>query len=149
MKNALIICSLLIGFSIFAQRPQGNNDRPPRPHMDRPDYSPEQIAELQTKKLTLLLDLTESQQTKIKSLELEMAKERELKLSQREAGKKPSDEERFNNHSEMLDKQISHKKSMNAILTKDQFEKWEKSLLMKSKKRHHEGHRGMKSEKRH
>lgn len=149
MKNALIICSLLICFTAFAQRPEGNNDRPPRPKMERPDYTPEQIAELQTKKLTLMLDLNESQQSKIKTLELEAAKARELKWSEKEPGEKPSDEERFNMRSEMLDNKIAHKNSMKSILTKSQFEKWEESLLVKGKGRHKKGHHGRKSGKTH
>lgn len=147
MKNALFICSLLICFSAFAQRPQGNNDRPPRPKMERPDYTPEQIAEIQTKKLTLMLDLTESQQSKIKSLELAAAKSRESNRSEKEPGEKPSDEERFNKQSQMLDNKIAHKNSMKSILSKSQFEKWEKSLKVEGKRRHHKGQHGRKAGK--
>ncbi len=148
MKNALIICSLLISFTAFAQRPHGNNDRSPRPKMDRPEYTPDQIAEIKTKKMTLMLDLSESQQTKIKTLELELAKARKLKISEKKPDEKPSDEERFNKQSEVLDKQIAHKKSMKSILTKEQFEKWEKSLPTKGKRRNQKGRHGMKGEKR-
>jgi phosphatidate phosphatase PAH1 len=116
--------------------------------MDRPEYTPDQIAEIKTKKMTLMLDLNETQQTKIMALELEAAKARELKFSEKKSDEKPSDEERFKMQSERLDRQIAHKKSMKSILTKTQFEKWEKSMPAKGKRRNQKGRKGMKGEKR-
>ena len=123
MRSTLFICSLLICFTAFAQHPEKGRHRQGKPNVERPDYSPEQIAELQTKKLTLMLDLSEAQQQKISQLELEIAKSRKSMKEERARGEKPSDEERFKKRSEMLDKQIAHMKSMKSILNKEQYEK--------------------------
>ena len=148
MRNTLFICSLLLCFTAFAQNPDKGRHKHGKQNVERPDYSPEQIAELKTKKLTLLLDLSESQQQKISQLELEAAKSRKSKMDGKERGEKLSDEERFNRHSERLDKQIAHKKSMKSILNKEQYEKWEKSVMTKGKRRHNKRKQAMKGEKR-
>jgi hypothetical protein len=148
MRNTLFICSLLICFTAFAQHPEKGRQRQGKPNVERPDYSPEQIAELKTKKLTLMLDLSEAQQKKISQLELEAAKSRKSMMEGRERGEKPSNEERFNKQSEMLDRQIAHKKSMKSILNKEQFEKWEKSVTAKGKRRKGQRRQGGKGERR-
>ena len=97
------------------------------------DYSPEEIANLQTKKMTLHLDLNESQQKEIKKLNLENAISRETMMkahkAQKESGnmEKPSKEARLKMMNDRLDHQIEMKATMKKILNADQFTKWEKS----------------------
>ena len=148
MRSTLFICSLLICLTAFAQRPDKGVQRHGKQNVERPDYSLEQIAELKTKKLTLMLDLSEAQQQKISQLELEAAKSRQAMMEETKGGEKPSDEERYNRQSEMLDRQISHKKSMKSILNKEQFEKWEKSVIAKGKRRKGEHRHSRKGERR-
>lgn len=148
MKNVLVIATFFICFAGFAQPPQGSNDRPPRSKMERPNFTPEQIAELQTKKLTLMLNLDEKQQAKVSQLELKAAMEREARKPEKGQEKEITGEEKFEGRSEMLDLQIEHKNAMRSILSKEQFEKWEKSLMAKGKRRRHKAHHGMKGEKR-
>lgn len=111
---------VLIGFNAIAQK------------REMKDINPEQFATLSTKKMTLDLDLNESQQTKIYALNLENATARKSKMEAHrkamQAGepKKMTSEDRYAMQNEMLDHQIAQKKKMKGILSAVQFEKWEK-----------------------
>ncbi len=96
-------------------------------------YSPEEMAQLQTKKMTLQLDLNDKQQKEVSAIFLEQAK---LRQSKREAfsqskmqGEKKnwSKEDRLKMTNARLDHQIEMKKSMKNILSTEQFEKWDKT----------------------
>lgn len=103
------------------------------------DLSAEEVATLRTKKMTLHLDLTESQQTKVKALVLEEAKQKESLRAERKAkkddenAKKPTKEERYAMANTRLDEQIEMKRQMKSILNTEQYEKWETSLSKKMK----------------
>ena len=109
------------------------------------DLTPEQMATLKTKKMTLALDLSESQQKKIYNLSLKGAKDRKAKMEARKEtmknnnGKRPelSSDEKYKRANERLDQQIAMKKELSTILTKEQLEKMEqmkKRGKMKKKK---------------
>ncbi|EWH12595.1 hypothetical protein KLA_13876 [Cellulophaga geojensis KL-A] len=99
-------------------------------------FTPEQMAILQTKKMTLALDLSEDQQSKIEKLNLENAKFFKEKMEERkakkEADKKLTSEERFAMENEKLDHQIAQKKALEKILSKDQYTQWSKMHKRKS-----------------
>lgn len=120
MKPYFLITILFLSISVFAQQP---NRR-----AGKSEFTPEQQAELKTKKLALSLDLNEKQITKVQALELEIAQERvanrELRRSQRVAGERPSEEELFDLKSKRLDRQTAHQNKMKSILTKDQYANW-------------------------
>ena len=112
------------------------------------NLSPEEAANLKTKKLTLELNLSESQQNAIYDLELELAKARKTKMEEfkqkKENGEleKPSEEELYQRTIDRLDRQISHKKEMQQILDEEQFQKWERmskrhEIMKKKMRRHH------------
>lgn len=96
------------------------------------DYSPEEMAQLQSKKLTLKLDLDAKQQKDVSDLFLEQAKIRQskkeafLQSKAKEEKKKFSKEERLKMANERLDQQIDMKKKMKTILSTEQYEKWGK-----------------------
>ncbi|TXE06886.1 hypothetical protein ES711_13135 [Gelidibacter salicanalis] len=93
------------------------------------DYSPEAMAQLKAKKMTLKLDLSDKQQQEVSSLFLEEAKFRADKksdMSKDKAEQSISKEERLKLKNERLDRQISMKKKMKTILSAEQYEKWEK-----------------------
>jgi len=138
----------------------GNNTMAQREHHEgghrMNDMTPEQMATLKTKKMTLALDLTEAQQTKIKALQLEDAKMRKTKMeehrAQKEAGeaKKPTSEERYAMTNAHLDHQIAQKAEMKKILSDEQYSKWEKMQHRRGRhgmERRGKGHRGMDREK--
>ena len=93
------------------------------------DYSPEETAQLQSKKLTLKLDLNSKQQKEVSDLFLEQAKLRQsqketyLESKAKEENKTFSKEERFKMANARLDQQIEMKKKMKDILSAEQYEK--------------------------
>ena len=119
MKTIFMSLLLLVGMMGYSQRgPQ---------HHAYKDMSPEQIAQLETKKLTLALDLSEKQQQQIGEIYLDKAIEMKAKMEEkRSRDSKPDADERYAMMNERLDRQLEMKENMRQILDKDQFEKWEK-----------------------
>lgn len=129
MKNIVLIAIALLTLNVTAQRPDGEHRKHNRKERrdQFKDFTAKEIATLQTKKMTLDLDLSEVQQNKIYKLNFETARDRKAKMQAREAQKKEnlSKDERYKHANERLDKQIAHKKALKDILSKEQFEKWE------------------------
>lgn len=150
MKRLSIVLILLICATGVAQDRQ-DEKRQHRKEIkkERLDLSPEQIAELKSKKLTLALDLNEAQQKDVERISLEQAQQRSEKRQNKETEKNLSEEDRFKARIARLDSKIAHKKQMKSILTPDQYEKWEKMHSHKKKgKREHRKKRGSRAEKR-
>lgn len=99
--------------------------------------SVEQQTELAVKKMTLKLDLTPSQQHKIKPLLAKQIQERkamhEKRRDMKDQDKKPSSDEHFNRMNARLDKQIAFKAEMKQILDARQYERFEKMAAKKMK----------------
>ena len=143
MKKVLLIAIALITVNATAQEHkrerQRDNQKERFQHLE--DFSPEEIATLQTKKMALQLDLTESQQKEIKAIHLEQAKARktemEARKKMREENKevKPLKEDRFNRANSQLDKQLASKAKMKSILSKEQFEKFERTAAKRGKQK--------------
>lgn len=123
MKKLALAVVLISGISLNAQRHGADN-------RGMKDLTPQEIATLQTKKMTLSLDLDQNQQTEIQTLFLASATERKNKMEERQAnkeqGKRPTKEERYAMQNERLDQMIAQKAAMKEILTDAQFEKWER-----------------------
>jgi len=147
MKKLVLITIALVALQATAQEQkreyhrEGTNEK-----MEFiKSLTPEEMSDLQTKNMTLHLDLTENQQTKIKAINLEEAtlrkakmEEHKKRMEQKEA-EKPSKEERLKILNEKLDHKIEIKQKMKVILNAYQYEKWEeiqeKRHAKKSKKR--------------
>ncbi|MFD0798669.1 hypothetical protein ACFQZJ_14445 [Maribacter chungangensis] len=142
MKKLALIVLLFSGVYLTAQ---GHSAK----HNGMKDLNPEQIAKLQTKKMTLALDLNQNQQTEIEALLLSNATYRKNKMEEhkakKEEGNRPSKEERFAMQNERLDRMIAQKVEMKKILTLEQFEKWEK--IQHSGKNRKKGQRHRKSKR--
>src|SRR6056297_1770240 len=138
MKKLALFAILLSGVVLTAQRSEGKRQ-------GMRDLSPDQIATLQTKKMTLALDLDQKQQTEVQSIILANATERKNKMEERKAekqeGNRPSKEERYAIQNERLDHMIAQKAAMKKILTQAQFEKWEKMHGKRKKGKQDRGHR--------
>ncbi|MDX1327045.1 MAG: hypothetical protein R3299_05015 [Arenibacter sp.] len=123
MKKLVFTMVLLLGFTAFAQT--GNRK-------GMKDLTPQQMATLQTKKMTLALDLTDAQQAQIQKLNLENATarvERRKEIqAKRESGEiKPlSSEQRYELRVAHLDHQIAQRQQLQKILSKEQFIIWNK-----------------------
>ena len=133
-KIASIALVALFTISTFAQKQQRKQQRQ--------DFTVDQMAELQTKKMTLHLDLTENQMQQILEINKEHAVERKQKMEERKALKQSEKElssnDVFTKQSARLDKMIAHKAEMKKILNNEQFEKWstsKKHRMHKMKKR--------------
>jgi len=117
----LLVIMFVLSSSINAQ---GNGKKG-----NKPDFTPDQIATLQVKKLNLQLDLNKSQQDAIFKLQKNQALTRQAMqkaMQERKLdGNRPTTEERFQLKSTRLDMMQQHKLAMQKILTPDQFTKWE------------------------
>lgn len=140
MKTVVMALFLLFGLTVWGQ----HDHRGPR-HEKEVSLTPQQRAELHTKKLTLALDLNETQQKKIQELVLSKEEARSARI----AARKESDstmrdpEKRFERMNARLDEKIAHKNEMKEILTEEQFVKWEELTQKKGRHtRHHKGRKG-------
>lgn len=128
MKKVLVTTVLLIGMMGYSQRGQHFDSE----QRGMKDMTPEQIAILKTKKMTLALDLSDAQQKDIQKINLENALERKALMLERKAKKeeseqsKPSADERFDFQNERLDRMVAQKGKMKQILSEEQFQKWER-----------------------
>lgn len=146
MKNIVYALAIIFTLNVAAQEGTDQTDRRERKEMRKgkgqrfmQDLTPEQMAALQTKKLTLALDLSESQQQQILALATENAKARKAKMEARKAKKEKNEkltsDEKFAMMNERLDAQIAYKKSMKQILSAEQYERWEKMKARKGKQK--------------
>ena len=115
MKKLIVAFAILVSTLSFAQ-PGG-----------REKLTPEQNVEKRLKEMTNDLNLSEKQQTQIKSILEEQSKKREamkeeMKAS-REKGVKPTDEEKAEMKKKMIDEQLEIKTKMKTILNEDQLKK--------------------------
>lgn len=146
MRKVVLAALLLVGITAMAQEQNRKEGR-----RQMADLTPEQMATLQTKRMTLALDLTEDQQSKIQEMFAKNAAERKAKMESYKASKERwetlSDDEKFALQNERLDKQIAHKEEMKSILNNEQYDKWENMRHKRGK--HRKGQdRNHKSEKK-
>ena len=101
MKKILIIAVALLALQVNAQEQQRERSNKQGRSLKMMDLSAEDAATLQTKKMTLHLDLNESQQAEIKKINLENATKRKAMMAERKARKesgeaqKPTQEQRL------------------------------------------------------
>lgn len=115
---------ILLAFTTFAITAQNKDaDRREQRKEMKENFTAEQKAELRAKKMTLALDLNQSQQEKVKKVFLEMEA---TKPKRPHNWKEMTDTQKFEAKNTMLDSRIAMKKEMKNILTEEQFTKWEK-----------------------
>ncbi|WP_157810850.1 hypothetical protein [Nonlabens sp. MB-3u-79] len=120
MKKILFLMSLLaVGIS---QAQDAKRDR-----------NPEQVASIQSKKMTLALDLDAKQQARVEQLLLVNAKERQTHKMNKKDRAQLNDLEKLTRMETMLDKRISVKREMKSILNADQYKSWEKMMAKRAK----------------
>lgn len=141
MKRIIATMLLCTGLMAFGQQ----GDQKEARKMGGKEMTPEQMATLQTKKMTLALDLSTAQQEQIRELYMAQAKLHQEKMESRKAVKetdgaeKSLDTDRYERENERLDNAIARKEKMKEILTEVQYEKWEK--MHRKMGRHHHGKR--------
>ena len=139
MKKILIIAVALLALQVTAQEQQRERSNKQGKSLKMMDLSAEDAAALQTKKMTLHLDLNKSQQAEIKKINLENATKRKAMMAERKARKesgeaqKPTQEQRLEMVNTKLDRKIAMKAKMKNILDKEQYAKWEKAQMQNTK----------------
>ena len=136
MNYTLKFMMLLLGISSFAQQQPQVKLLEPKKHLNQnmekmKEMSPEQEATLWTKKMTLELDLNETQQDQMYALILEKAKAKSQRFKNLPK-ERPNEEQIFEMEVDRLDQKIAMKKALKSILTKKQFERWELIEMKKS-----------------
>ncbi len=130
MKNLITIVFTIFTLSIFAQETEQINKKS--------NFTSEQIATLQTKQMTLHLDLTEAQQKKVYQVQLKNVIERKAKKEEnkalRDSDKKLTSDEKFKRKIDQLDAQIAKNNEMKQILNDEQYQNWKKSKAFKKRK---------------
>lgn len=139
MKKILIIAVALLALQVTAQEQQRERSNKQGKSLKMMDLSAEDAAALQTKKMTLHLDLNKSQQAEIKKINLENTTKRKAMMAERKARKKsgeiqkPTQEQRLEMVNTKLDRKIAMKAKMKNILDKEQYAKWEKAQMQNTK----------------
>ena len=139
MKKILIIAVALLALQVTAQEQQRERSNKQGKSLKMMDLSAEDAAALQTKKMTLHLDLNKSQQAEIKKINLENTTKRKAMIAERKARKKsgeiqkPTQEQRLEMVNTKLDRKIAMKAKMKNILDKEQYAKWEKAQMQNTK----------------
>ncbi|MFD2915528.1 hypothetical protein [Psychroserpens luteus] len=138
MKKLILIAMAFVTLQAVAQDKRKGGEKSERKMMK--DLSPEEIATLGSKKMTLELDLSTTQQAQVKAVLLEQATTRKQKMAEREKmrngddNKRLTKEERLEMTNAKLDSQIAMKKEMKSILTAEQYEKWTKMEASRNQK---------------
>ncbi len=144
MKTIVCILAFFTVMGMQAQEPHEEDfDQRPSKRMRHSrmdifkDMSPEQVAEISAKKLTLALDLSDSQQQQVASLlVVETTRKRakhEERKSLKEKGEKPSGDEIHAKMIKGLDQRIEFKRKMKDVLNDEQYLKWTEMQEQKHK----------------
>jgi len=142
MKKLILIALAFVTLQAVAQdkRKRDSHDDSSKREMMK-DLSPDEIATLGSKKMTLALDLSQQQQTQVKTVLLtqatkrkQMMEDRDKKMENKDA-KQPSKEERVKLMNSRLDDKIAMKQEMKSILTAEQYVKWEEMQAKRDKQR--------------
>ncbi len=140
MKKLVLIALAFFTINAIAQKPENKHHDKSQMKQIYKDMSAEELAELKTKEMTLHLDLDENQQSKVMTLMLAEAKDRKKRMEERQKNsdgekQKLTKDDYLKMKNERLDAQIAMKKAMKSILNDEQYEKFEKSMAKKKRKR--------------
>ena len=125
MKKVMILCLFALSMGATAQRSPHQRKGHPQHHTE---LTAEQHALIQSKKMTLALDLSDQQQEQLASL-LGRQMSRRQAIRDEMKGRDDSDEQatpeaRFERMNQRLDMQIAFQRELQEILSESQFEQW-------------------------
>ena len=128
MKKLMILAVTLLTFQVTMAQ-EGNQEMKRQKQSRMQDMTPEEAANLKSKRMTLNLDLSDKQQKQVYELFLKNEQERQqLRKAHRNQSEKPTKEQKLQWENARLDKQIEMKKKMKDILNEEQYAKWEKNM---------------------
>lgn len=119
MKKLLLTLALLTAGVATAQQDNSTQTN------EKAALNPEKIAEMQSKRLTLALDLTDKQQKQVYDLTLQNMQSRKNKPNRKDL-KTMTNAQKQDLRLQRMDAMIDHKREMKNILTDDQYDRWEK-----------------------
>lgn len=129
MKKSILTFAVLICF-VFTTTAQKKQQK-----HQKPEFTIEQQTTLAVKKLTLALDLSESQQGKMQPLLKDMISSKQEMMNSRKAneGKRPelSSDEIYAKMIQKLDQQIAFQTKVKKVLSKEQYAKWHEAQAKK------------------
>jgi len=126
MKKLMIIALAFVTTIGFSQDRERNQEMRQKMQQERQSLTPEQRAEINTKRLTIQLDLTEAQQKQVLNLQQEMAKERAVK--KQEMKNKAEEAGYYEKANKRLDSRKAYQDKMKAILTESQYSTWKENM---------------------
>lgn len=149
MKKLLIVALALFALQVTAQDKKEDRKELRKEKMEQhKNMDPIEMAKINTKKMTLALDLSQDQQNKVEKLNIKNAELRKVGMEKRmalkDADKKITPDNKLKRKNDKLDHQIATKREMKKILTPEQYEKYNKM----SKKRMMKGKRGKMKHKK-
>ncbi|GGI55717.1 hypothetical protein [Winogradskyella haliclonae] len=144
MKKLLVLALALCTFTSYAQEIEKEkmSNAIKKRMIKKGKASPEDRAEIDSKKMTLKLDLSNKQQIEVKNALLAHYKEGKDKMNAaRKSGKEMTDEERQKIRAGRLDAQIALKAKMKTILDDEQYAKFSQMMERKMHKGKRRGKR--------
>ena len=142
MKSLIYMALALITATSWSQ-PGGDNHHNRHQMKEKmAELTPEQLADLKTKEMTLQLDLNQLQQEEVYTINLTQIQARQ---QQKENGKKPEEmtsDELYQFRASQLDQRIATKEKLQSVLNPEQLAKLEQMDRRKRGKRHERGRTG-------
>ena len=122
MKKWILACLLLAGFSAAAQ----HMPREGRGRQQKQEFSADEMATLQSKQMTLALDLSSNQQQQVQTL---LSKRIQQRHEARQALEKDTaamadPQKRYQRMNERLDSEIAFRQELKKILSEPQYTQW-------------------------
>ncbi len=121
MKKTLLIAAMM-ATTVLAAQPGQDRDREPN-------------AEIQAKKMTLALDLTDKQENQIITILRENNEQMQKLRPKKEGRKEMTQKQRESHQLALLDQRIAVQRKMKDILTDDQFDQWKVKMEERAKKK--------------
>ncbi|MDO1499694.1 hypothetical protein Q2T40_06060 [Winogradskyella maritima] len=136
MKKLIVLAIAFCTLSVTAQEKRKTWDefKKERGITDQ-NLTPEERATLESKRMTLQLDLSADQQQKVEATLAEHYKAGKATRDAMKKDRKPTNEERMAMRNSMLDAQIALKQKMKSILDKVQYARYEKMMAKRGMKR--------------
>ena len=121
---------IIFTFAIIAGLAFTSNAQKKQSHHQKPEFTVEQQTTLAVKKLTIALDLTESQQEKMRPLLLVVTTNRQKMMDERKTNEgkaaEISNKKLYEKMIAKMDQQISYQTAVKKVLNKDQYADWKK-----------------------
>ena len=136
MKNIIVLIALMA--MTVAQAQQGRKGEKGE---RMKNVNSQEMATMQSKKMTLALDLSDKQEKEIFQILVNQAENRKANKMSKEDHQKLTDEQKKAKKIAVMDEKIAAKRAMKKILNENQYAKWEKMIQKRMGKRSKKGNK--------